>query len=452
LQLRRIGWPVFVIGLIGACAAFAYFVAFPQYREPSARLWATSLGYPAVLRHLGQPIPVSVAPAEKRRMVDVISSVGMMDYLNRVPVNTEVVGIIVNVPVRVGDQVQPGDTLLTVSTGGQEARLAKLDLELKNSIYEKAKADYQRDEKALKSGVISQAVYEATRARYREAEVHMLKAREALESTIRSRTEKVRSTAPNSHSGDRVIGLDLQDRYMSRPVSASAAITPPAKPEQPDLSTELQGFGERIPILALTAGTVIQVNADVGQNLAEPTNRLMFLGDRLVFNASVDQRYYGSLKIGDRAKIYLRAIDAPPLAGSVVRINPIVISDSAALKAGGAAVVPFSFTVAIEIEGTQEKLASGMNGYSLFSREVEKLAVPQAALMRYSGGEGVVGVVDADNRSRFVPVTYSISNDGWIAIEKGLQPGARVILAGQTALRDGDAVRPTSEPGAANRR
>jgi multidrug resistance efflux pump len=46
--------------------------------------------------------------------------------------NVDNVGIVVNVRVVPGDHVEPGDTLLTLSTGGQEARQAKLDFGLED--------------------------------------------------------------------------------------------------------------------------------------------------------------------------------------------------------------------------------------------------------------------------------------------------------------------------------
>ena len=70
--------------------------------------------------------------AENRQMVNIISAVGTVQYLNSTPLNVDNVGIVVNVRVVPGDHVEPGDTLLTLSTGGQEARQAKLDLNSKD--------------------------------------------------------------------------------------------------------------------------------------------------------------------------------------------------------------------------------------------------------------------------------------------------------------------------------
>ena len=89
-----------------------------------------------------------------------------------------------------------------------------------------------------------------------------------------------------------------------------------------------------------------------------------------------------------------------------------------------------------------------MNGYAMFNRDFEALAIPQSALMRYSGGEGVVGVVTPEDRVHFASVTYSVSGDGWVAIDSGISADAKLVVAGQTGLHEGDkiTIQSTAEP------
>lgn len=426
-----VAWSLFLLCLVGGCAAFFYFIALPVYKQPDARLWATWVGYPTVLRRLGRPIPVSVATAERHHMTDVISAVGTVQYLDSVPIDTEAVGVVVSVQVQPGDHVEPGETLMTVSTGGQEARQAQYDLDVKTHAYNKAKADYERDLQALKKGLISQANFDATEAAYLESQDNMKKSKDSLEATLLTRSMKVAAAAaidPPETSGSQTAA--------GAPVPAKVSLRPTA---QPNLATDLNGFGERLPIIALTPGTVQQVNAYVGQNLTQPTNKLIMIGDRLVFAASVDQRYFGRIRIGDKASIFLRALDGGTLHGQVVRVDPTIAGQQAGAS-NGAPVMPFTFSVWLDIDSSGRALAAGMNGYCAFSRNIDPLAIPDAALMRYSGGQGVVGVVDQTDHVRFVAVTYSINSEGWVAIESGLKPGDRVVLAGQTGLRDGDEV------------
>jgi multidrug efflux pump subunit AcrA (membrane-fusion protein) len=432
-QIRtRIGWPLFFVFVIGAAAAVIYFFAFAQYASPRSRLYATSLGYPALMRALGRPIPVEVATAQVRPITDVVSAVGSVDYLDTVPIETEMAGIVVGVPVRDGDHVEPGDVLAWVSTGGQEARAARLDLDMKRAAFDKAKGDFDRNGQAYKRGIIAQAAFDASAAAYHEADINMKLAEETLANTLRSRTEKIMTAAALDPQGARAM-----------PVATGGALKPQTNLDpRPDVAASLTGFGERTPILALTTGTVLQVRTFVGDNLTTPAIRLMSMGSRLIFNASVDQRYFGSVHVGDKTQIFVRALDGTVLEGRAIRINPTVA------RPGGAgtqtvAAMPSTYPVAVEFIPAGQKLpplAAGMDGYCIFTYEADRLTIPEAALMRYSGGDGVVAVVDKDDRVQVVQVNYSVNAGGWVAITNGLPRGARVILGGQTALRPGDKV------------
>lgn len=359
-------------------------------------------------------------------MENIISGVGSVQYLNVSPLNTDNVGIVVNVRVIPGDHVEPADTLLTLSTGGQEARQAKLDLDSKIAMYEKAKADYDRDREALKHGLMSQSSFDATKATYLEDEAEMRKSQDTLATTLASRSEKV-----------------LAAQGLARPPTNAVAANndpPPSSLTGPDLATSLGGFGEQVPVQALTTGTIVSVNAFVGQNLTQATSKLMTIGDRLVFLANLDQRYFSDIKVGDTATIYLRAMDGESLSGKVIRIAPFISAGQSSGDSGGPVQTPYTFPVWLEMDTKEKKLAAGMNGYALFKREFETLAIPQSALMRYSGGEGVVGIVTADNRVHFTSVTYSINTEGMVAIQSGISTGDRLILAGQAGLREGDRV------------
>ena len=427
---RRSGfaWLLLFVCILGGCVAFARYIAFPVYKQPDSRLWNTWVGYPEVLRRLGRPIPVSVTSAENRKMVNIISAVGTVQYLNNTPLNVDNVGIVVNVRVVPGDHVEPGDTLLTLSTGGQEARQAKLDLDSKTASYEKAKADYDRDREALKHGLLSQSVLDATKATYLEAEADMRKSQDTLATTLPSRSEKV-------------LAAQGFKRPPTNAVAANDDPPPPSTLTGPDLTTSMRGLGEQLPVLSMISGTVTSVNAYVGQNLTDAANKLMTIGDRLMFLASPDQRYFSDLKIGDAATIYLRAMDGGSFEGRVIRIAPIVsASTGGSGGSGGPVQTPYTFPIWLEINSKGKKLAAGMNGYALFKRDFETLAVPQSVLMRYSGGEGVVGLVTPENRVHFTSVTYSINAEGMVAIQSGVSTSDRLILEGQAGLREGDRV------------
>jgi multidrug efflux pump subunit AcrA (membrane-fusion protein) len=425
------------IALIGvvvlAFVLIAYYIAFPEYRQPKSRLWNSSLGYPALLRHLGLPIPVEVATTQIRKINLAVSAVGTVQFLNEVPVGTEMPGIILDVPVINGDHVARGDVLMTISTGGSEIRLARIYLDLQTSAYTKAKSDYDRDSVAFKKGLISETLFAYSQEAYREAEFNKRTAEEDLDKAVISRSQAV-----------------LRRTHTAALQNLKGNSDPTGNPPDPvprPRSDGIVGGDDRIPIVADTDGTVIGLTAHVGESITQATGHLLSIGDRLTFAASVDQRYFSLIKTRQAAKIFLRAKSDITLTGQVIRIDPVIVNQTNQSAPGqtpsyrNTNTLPFTFTAYIDFDDPEisSQIAKGMNGYCIFDNEIERLAVPQNALLRYSGGQGVVAV-DKDDKVYLVPVSYEESSEGWIAITSGLQPGDMVIVAGQTGLIANDSI------------
>ena len=98
-------------------------------------------------------------------------------------------------------------------------------------------------------------------------------------------------------------------------------------------------------------------------------------------------------------------------------------------------------------------LLSGMNGFVAFERPYVAAAVPESALMRYSGRTGTVLTVGSHGQVEIKTVTYSGATEGWVALESGeVSEGQWVVLKGQTALKPGDRVAAKPEPSEAQRK
>jgi multidrug efflux system membrane fusion protein len=55
-------------------------------------------------------------------------------------------------------------------------------------------------------------------------------------------------------------------------------------------------------------------------------------------------------------------------------------------------------------------------------------------------------VVDKDNHANYRQVVVGAGHDGLVVIEKGLQPGERIVVNGLQRVRPGDAITPTVVP------
>jgi hypothetical protein len=275
----------------------------------------------------------------------------------------------------------------------------------------------KREKKLHESNFTSKARFENAKVNLQRAETALNLAMEEYAHTLRSRSATVTGEPPPW---------------------ASAAV-----PQQ------------RVEIVAAVEGTVIQRNVQLGENLIELRKPLLVIGDRLVFRANVDQRYAGLLRIGDRGQFYLRGHPGVAIPAEVVRVaHEVQTAPQRASSNPGPP--PFTFAVWMSIPAdilAERKLLPGMNGYAVFERPYTAPAVPESALLRYSGRTGTVLAVNDSNRLQLHTVTYTGAESGWVAIESDdVREGKLVVVNGQAALKVGDHVIAQSDAGADRQR
>jgi RND family efflux transporter MFP subunit len=391
--------------VVAAAAVFVLYVLLPTFWSPNSRAYS-SLGYPALMRVLHRPIPVQVELVQKRPMPRTIAAEGTTAYLNETQVHSEVPGIVTEILVDAGHGVQSGDVLLYVNPGGHTTRMFTLRRQLRQRELEQARVRLERERSLYQRKLISKDEFEDAQIDLRRAETASNLAMEEYAHSLRSR---------------------------------SATVT-----GEPLPWTGVELATQRVEIVATVAGTVIQRDVHVGENLIDLRNPLMVIGDRLVFQAHVDQRYAGLLQPGDRGRLHLRAHPGREIPTTVIRLDHQVeaVPQRGSNKSGPP---PFTFSVWMSIPDSlraQGKLLPGMTGYTVFEDTDTTLALPERALIRYSGRTGTVFTVDSGKRLELKRVTYTGSENGWVALESdNLPEGAAVVVSGQSALKAGDQVR-----------
>jgi multidrug efflux pump subunit AcrA (membrane-fusion protein) len=400
IYLRWIGYMTVtsIILVAGLVAIFA-----PAYISPNSRLWAGAYGYPALLRALERPIPVDVIEAERRSLSSSVSADGRMVFEQEVPVSVEVVGVVENIGVQVGDIVSQGDVLLKFESGGIQTDLVRSELDFRMSELESAKLRYERSRDSLQKGLIPIDRYEAHERALRQAEYGVVRAQETLVQTLTTRSQLSWSMFHDEISqGD--------------------------------------GSEEGPKVLAPTSGTIIGVELAERETLVSPRYKALTIGSNLMFRAYVDQRHFGQVRVADNASIYLLSRPNSVIAGKVARIEPLVTTRQDERKLG----VPAStFAVWIALPNEEKAsghIARGMNGYVTFTYSDEALVVPARALLRYSGGNGSLLVVTSDNRVETRPVQYQRTDGMDVEITGGLKAGEQVVVSGQIGLVEGDLI------------
>jgi len=385
---------------VGMVALALVLALASSYTSPDSRLWASKLGYPIIARSFDWPIPVETELVITKKVMPSVSAEGTLQYEHRVPITIEVLGIVDKVNVKVGDTVERGAVLIQLDLGGREVQMAKLDIALKLKAYRATTENLERQSRLLEDGLLQQDTFYKYERDQREAGEELAIAEESLKLALSTRSAAVfRSLASKDELAD----------------------------------------DTRLNILSPINGQVTQIDVAEGETLATPRRGSVVLGANLMFRSFIDQLHFGQVEIGQEATIYLLARPNTMIKGKVSRIEPFVAGG----EARGGVQPNLTFAVWVEFvlpAGEERSITQGMNGYVILSYPSEEIVISSKALLRYSGGQGLVLVVDEENIVTIRSVEYAWSDGIQVAIKKGLEVGERVVTAGQVALQEGDEV------------
>ncbi len=401
---QRNPWTILFILLFLLFFVLTVVGVWPAYQSPGSRLYASNLGYPALLRLFNVPIPVETAEVTQKTLSSYISGSGHIGYLNEVPINIEFAGVVTRVYVEPGDQVAAGEALVSLNPGSSETSIVSLDVQLKQAEFDQAKNDYERELKAYEKGLIRLTELEGFKQKLTKAEIDLRKAKESLEDKVRSRSK---SALGNRGGRARISG--------------------------------------QVDIVSPLDGEVVARSIYLGENLVQETEAAMLIGDHKVFRAALDQRFASAIQPGRVGRVYLNAYPGRSFDAEVVRTNNYVTTPDAKRPVDYA---PYSFTVwfsLLNVDSNREKLLSGMNGYAVLESTFDLPTIPDSALMRYSGNDGLVMVVNEENRISLRRITYEVAESGFVGVSSGLATGEQVITRGQVALQENDIVRMKEE-------
>jgi multidrug efflux pump subunit AcrA (membrane-fusion protein) len=376
----------------------------PAYTSPNSRLWSTRIGYPAVLRRIGKPIPVETEAPRVQSMSKVISGVGSMAYLNEVPINVEIQGAVAAVLVESGQHVEPGNVLFLLDSGGRSTRIGSLDVEANQRAYDKAGKDYVREKEAYDGGLIAKSDLIKFETNLDQARINLKKSKEQLALSTESQSKLI--------FGSHVSDPKLYPKHKK----------------------------SLIEIVSPIRGSVSRVDTFVGENIINSSKPVMWVGDNLIFKTAIDQRYFPEIKIGDNASVYIYAYGNKMVQGKVIKIDSAV----SRLQKLDDITPPYTFSVWLSLDQQNDSkapLIPGMNGYSRFEYPFKSLAISEKSLLRYSGKTGVVMILNKNDKIELREVNYSVGDQGMVAIESGLSEDDRVVVSGQIGLKPGDMVK-----------
>jgi HlyD family secretion protein len=438
--------------LVAATAALALFFAvaviIPAYREPTTRSYPSRLGYPALLRKMGRPLPVTTAAAELRTITSFIMGEGLMATE---PVLVPIIPTdrIVGVHVEEGQRVKKGDLLVELDPAGLQIKIDSAEIAIST-----AKAELER----VRIG----SAYALAQERPQKNEINA----SAAASDMALHSEKIRMTEDLARRGviskkdliDARLTLTESERQLKmaqvelgmaeKGATQSEAIARNAVAEAENVLRQRQKELSEYQVRAPIDGVVERVLVHAGEYNSGIGKPAIILASGQWFEAHVDQAALGRVHIGDRAEVRLEALGGQIVEGRVKSIIPIVSysvpgAQAARPAATGNPEWPSTFRVRVELPSNDAfTFAPGMTGFARFALGRQSIAVPQAAVTSLSAGSGVLHILDA-GRHVARQVRCGATSDGWTEILEGIAAGEQVIVEGHQILEPQDRIVPS---------
>lgn len=312
--------------------------------------------------------------------------------------------------LQAGDEVRQGDVLASLRELDYKVRLdqvrgqfaearsgevtARAQLAEAEAGLARAAKDFERSEALYRSKSLTRPDYDATRAQRDAAQARVDAARSQVESIgARIRTVQAALDEAEIAKADSVLRSPLNGTILERRIEQGA----------------LAAAGQACFVIADTR----YVKALFGVPDLEVVN----------------------LKLGAPLSLTVEALGGRTFRGRITKISPAADPRTRV------------FDVEVIVANPGALLRPGMIAsltVGLTSRAEPSLVVPLSAIVRSSGDEYAVMVVERQSGSAVVrlrPVTLGETYGNRIAVTRGLSDGQQVVATGATLLRDGQPVR-----------
>ncbi len=322
------------------------------------------------------PVPVSATEVTRREIFRSVPMTGTVTSERSARLSAATEGLVHVLNVDAGFQVLRGDVLM------------ELDPELTGLRLEAAEAR------------VKQARGELADARRRLAEAEVLIPKASIaESTVRDREAEVA----------------LDDAALQQALAESGL-----------QRALLQRHQVRAPFDGVVSAKLTELGEWVTPG--QPVLELVAL-DAIRLDFSVSEDFLPAIAPGGRVSYTLNAREGESYAGEVATVVPV--ADRGAR----------TFLLRVRPTGQKPLLLPGMSVTATLKVPTGRdgLVVPRDALLRYPDGRTVVWTI-GDNIVSEHLVQTGLQFDGMVEIRAGVEPGDRVVVEGNEALRDGQQV------------
>ncbi len=334
----------------------------------------------------------------------------------------------------------------------QEISVAENGVAQAQANYERAVSDRKRYENLVREGAAAQITLDQYVNQERVGKAALDSAKSQLElATIGGRDESIRQSqtaVARAEFGLRLAKSNTQQNSVRKDdIKAAQAGVSQAKAalaqaqaglssSQAQLAQAQAGLSSaqqqvsNTKIFSPIEGIIAKRSAEVGQ-LAGPTGSLLTIIalDTVFFEAQVPETEINLVKLGMSVEVKVDALPGRSFAGQVAKLYPTGSTSSR------------NFVVRVEVPNPARTLRPGMfaRGGVVLEKRLGVL-VAKDALVKSEDGAFAVFVAKG-NIAEQRKVTLGVTTAETAEIRSGVSAGEQVIVVGQTALRDGAAIR-----------
>ncbi len=485
--------PLALIGIL------TFAVLLPTLKDPESNVYASSIGYPALKRLLGQPIKVQAIAVEVKTLGESVAAPGESVALQEVSLRPLVTGMVEQIYVVEGQIVNRGQPLLriqkapfedSVNRARNELATAELTLQSLPKIQQENLTGLQQNVTAAKAQLaIAQQDFsgsnKVSQERFVELEANVENAKAKLE-IAKSKLDRMSSLKDSGALAQNQL-YDVQETYLTRQNELISARQQLAL-AQSGRDSQLEGYVQETKQLYITRqnelfsaqqqlnlaknsknqelisarlavknsqialnqalralnnttlyantdGLISRVNLHAGE-VAAPQTTAISLNQDIVFKTYIDQARLNKVKIGDKATVRLVAYPGRSFVGEVTRLNPTV--ETEATKSGKVGVdQQYTYSAWIAVNDLQ--MPPGLQGYAQFGQTTQSLVIQENAVTHLSGGEGLVMVAEAD-KPKIKQVKLGRLLDNQREILSGLKAGEQVVVSAR-AIKPSDRIQ-----------
>jgi len=360
--------------------------------------------------------PEKLARVERMDLARSVVATGKIEPTTKVEIKSKASGIILKLPVNVGDVVRQGQVICELDQNDllPRVRQAQAALGVAQAALKSAQAEHERNKVEAAGPDVPFLKRDMERARQMFLD-------KLIAQNTRDDTEKNYEMAVNRQ----------QQATVNLGVARASIAKAEAQVEQ--VRAQLAQVEEDLrnaTIVSPIDGVVLSRDREVGDAVSSilvmgsGATLIMTLGDlrEVYVKGKVDESDIGKVYLGQPARITVESYKDQKFAGKVTKMSPMGVEKDNVT----------TFEVRVSISNESRKLMATMTANAEIVLEEHKrvLAIPEGAIIYKKDRSTEVEVADAASESgkRRVAVVMGISNGSKTEIVKGLSEGQQVVL------------------------